>query len=30
MADKVIKFKSGAVEDIIINKNPKAVEEIEW
>jgi putative ABC transport system ATP-binding protein len=30
MADKVIKFKSGEVEDIIINKNPKAVEEIEW
>ena len=30
IADKVIKFKNGNVEDIIINKNPKAVEEIEW
>ena len=30
MADKVIKFKNGAVEDIIINENPKKVEEIEW
>jgi putative ABC transport system ATP-binding protein len=30
MADRIIKFKNGAVEDIIINKNPKAVEEIEW
>jgi putative ABC transport system ATP-binding protein len=30
MADRIIKFKNGAVEDIIINENPKAVEEIEW
>lgn len=30
MADKIIKFKNGQVEDIIINKNPKLVEEIEW
>ena len=30
MADKVIKFKNGKVEDIIINKNPKCVEDIEW
>jgi putative ABC transport system ATP-binding protein len=30
MADRIIKFKNGAVEDIIINKNPKEVEEIEW
>jgi putative ABC transport system ATP-binding protein len=30
MADRIIKFKNGSVEDIIINKNPKAVEEIEW
>ena len=30
MADKVIKFKNGKVEDIIINKKPKKVEDIEW
>jgi putative ABC transport system ATP-binding protein len=30
MADKVIKFKNGKVEEIIINKNPKSVDEIEW
>lgn len=30
MADKVIKFKNGSVEDVIINKTPKKVEEIEW
>lgn len=30
MADKVIKFKNGKVEDLIINKNPQKVEEIEW
>ena len=30
MADKVIKFKNGKVEDIIINKNPKSIDEIEW
>ncbi len=30
MADKVIKFKNGEVEDIIINKKPKDIEEIEW
>ncbi len=30
MADKVIKFKNGKVEDIIINQNPKSAEEIEW
>lgn len=30
MADKVIKFKSGSVEDIIINKHPKPIDEIEW
>lgn len=30
MADKVIKFKNGSVEDIILNKNPKPIEEIEW
>lgn len=30
MADKVIKFKNGGVEDIIINKNPKSIDEIEW
>lgn len=30
MADKVIKFKNGKVEDIIINKEPLPVERIEW
>ena len=30
MADKIIHFKNGKPEDIIINKNPVKVEEIEW
>ncbi len=30
MADKVIKFNSGKVQDIIINKHPKSIEKIEW
>ena len=30
MADKVIKFKNGGVEDIIINEKPKSIDEIEW
>ena len=30
MADKVIKFKNGSVEDIIINKKPRSIDEIEW
>lgn len=30
MADKIIKFKNGSVEDIIIQEHPLAVEEIEW
>ena len=30
MADKVIKFKNGKVEDIIINKNPLSIDKIEW
>lgn len=30
IADKIIKFKNGEVEDIIINKKPKSVDEIEW
>ena len=30
MADKVIKFKNGGVEDIVINKHPMPIEEIEW
>ena len=30
MADKVIKFKNGEVEDIIINKKPVPIEGIEW
>lgn len=30
MADKVIKFKNGQVEDITINEKPLPVDEIEW
>ena len=30
MADKVIKFKNGTAEDMIINENPIPIEEIEW
>ena len=30
MADKVIKFKNGKVEEEIINKKPKSIDEIEW
>ena len=30
MADKVIKFKNGKQEDVIINKNPKSIDDIEW
>lgn len=30
MADKVIKFKNGTAEDMLINKNPTPIEEIEW
>ena len=30
MADKVIKFKIGSASDIIINKQPKSIDEIEW
>ena len=30
MADKVIRFKNGKQEEIIINENPKSIDEIEW
>ena len=30
MADRVIRFRSGKVTDMMINKNPVPVEEIEW
>ena len=30
MAYKIIKFKNGTAEDIIINDNPMPIEEIEW
>ena len=30
MADKVIHFKNGKTENIIINENPTPIEEIEW
>lgn len=30
MADKVIKFKNGTVEDVVINKKTKSIDEIEW
>ena len=30
MANKIIHFKNGRAEDIIINKEPKKIEDIEW
>lgn len=30
IADKIIKFKNGSVSEIIKNKNPKSIDEIEW
>ena len=30
MADRVIKFRNGKAEDVIINKKPVSVKEIEW
>lgn len=30
MADRVIKFKNGKAEDVIINKKPKSVTKLEW
>lgn len=30
MADKIIRLRSGEIENIIINKNPKNPDEIEW
>lgn len=30
MADKIIKFKNGRAEEIIINENPTPIERIEW
>ena len=30
MADRVIKFKNGIAEEVIINKNPISVKKIEW
>ena len=30
MADRIIKFKNGKAEEVIINKNPISVKEIEW
>ena len=30
MADKVIKFKNGSVQEIIKNEQPKNIDEIEW
>lgn len=30
MADKVIHFKSGEVEKVVVNKHPKSVKDIEW
>lgn len=30
MADKVIRFRSGAVEEVVINRKPKSVKDIEW
>ena len=30
MADRIIKFRNGIAEEVIINKNPISVKEIEW
>ena len=30
MADKVIRFKNGKAEDIVINEKPQSIDEIEW
>jgi len=30
MADKVVYIKSGKIEDIVVNPNPRPIEEIEW
>ena len=30
MADKVIKFKNGRVEEVVINLNPTSIDNIEW
>ena len=30
MADKVIHFKNGTAEDIIINETPETIDNIEW
>ena len=30
MADKVIHFKNGTAESVVINENPKSIDEIEW
>ncbi len=30
MADKIIQFKNGRAENIIINKEPKSIDDIEW
>ncbi len=30
MADKVIHFKNGTAENIVINKSPKSIDDIEW
>lgn len=30
MADKVIKFKNGGVEEVVVNKKPISIDKIEW
>ncbi len=30
IADRIIKFKNGCVEDVILNKQPKSIDDIEW
>ena len=30
MADKVLHIRSGRIESVEINENPKSIEEIEW
>jgi hypothetical protein len=30
MADKIIKFKNGKTEEVIVNKKPISIDKIEW
>ena len=30
MADRIIKMRSGKIEENIVNENPVSIEEVEW